>query len=284
MKDKKKKKQKISSAPKQPVSPKMKRIFLGITISLPVILFIVLEVGLRIFNYGGNLDLVIEGPPGYEKYLRCNPNVARRYFDTQTTIPTPPTQLFLKEKPANGYRIFVLGESSAAGFPYGYNVSFPNVLERALSDEFPEKTIEVVSVAMAAINSYTLLDLTDEILQQKPDALLIYTGHNEYYGALGVGSTQSLGSSAWLIRTYLKLQSLKSFILLRDIIGSMKLFLSRIFYGGSEVDAGKAKVGQSKTGRYDSRRGKLRCGSFARTQLSLRFWLFNVELDNSMVR
>jgi len=236
MKDKKKKNKPKEVKPKTPLSAAKKRIFLGITISLPFILFILLEIGLRIFNYGGNLNLVIEGPPGYEKYLRCNPNVARRYFDTQTIIPTPPTQLFLKEKPANGYRIFVLGESSAAGFPYGNNASFPNILQRALSDAFPEKNIEVISVAMSAINSYTLLDLTGEILEQTPDALLIYTGHNEYYGALGVGSTQSLGSSRWLIRTYLKLQSIKAFIVLRDVIGSIKIFFSRILYGGSEVD------------------------------------------------
>ena len=62
---------------------------------------------------------------------------------------------------------------------------------------------------MAAINSYTLLDFMDEILEQSPDALLIYTGHNEYYGALGVGSEQSLGNSRWLIHTYLKLRSVK---------------------------------------------------------------------------
>jgi len=37
---------------------------------------------------------------------------------------------------------------------------------------------------MAAINSYALLDMVDEVIQQSPDAVLIYTGHNEYYGAL----------------------------------------------------------------------------------------------------
>ena len=221
---------------KTTLSPHKKQIFWVVTLSLPVLLLIILEIGLRIFNYGGNLDLFIDGPEGYENYLRCNPNVARRYFYTQSTIPTPPRQLFLKEKPKNGYRIFVLGESSAAGFPYGNNASFPNILERGLSNAFPEKKIEVISVAMAAINSYTLLDLVDEILPQKPDALLIYTGHNEYYGALGVGSVQSLGNSRWLINTYLKLQSLRIFLLLRDFIGWIKNLTSEVLYEGSEID------------------------------------------------
>jgi tetratricopeptide (TPR) repeat protein len=231
-----KSKQKSVAAKLLVLSPKRKKIFLAITVFLPFVLLLVLEIGLRVFHYGGDLRLFIDGPPGYEKYLRCNPNVARRYFSALTTIPTPPKQLFLKQKPVNGYRIFVLGESSAAGFPYGENASFPNILQRTLSNAFPQKEIEVVTVAFAAINSYTLADLVDEILQQSPDALLIYTGHNEYYGALGVGSAQSLSNSRWLIRTYLKLESLKVFLLMRDFFGWAKIRIAGMFGKGSEID------------------------------------------------
>jgi tetratricopeptide (TPR) repeat protein len=154
----------------------------------------------------------------------------------QSTLPTPPKQLFLKQKPPNGYRIFVLGESSTAGFPYGNNASFPNVLGRSLSDAFPDRRIEVISVAMAAINSYALLDLVDELLKQSPDALLIYTGHNEYYGALGVGSVLSFGNSRWLIRTYLRLQSIKVFLLMRDLVGWLKTQVNNVLHKGSELD------------------------------------------------
>lgn len=236
MKNKKKKQNRGAGKTKPVLSPSKKRIFWIITLLLPVLFFILLETGLRIFNYGGNLDLFIGGPAGYENYLRCNPNVARRYFEAQSSIPTPPKELFLKVKPHNGYRIFVLGGSSAAGFPYGTNVSFPNILERALSRTFPDKKIEVINVSMAAINSYSLLDFTDEILEQSPDALLIYAGHNEYYGALGVGSEQSLGNSRWLIHTYLKLRTVKTFLFVRDIIGWIKIHFSKLFYGGSKID------------------------------------------------
>jgi tetratricopeptide (TPR) repeat protein len=218
------------------ISSDKKRIFWIFTISFPFLILILLEIGLRIFEYGGNLDLFIEGPPGFEKYLRANPNVARRYFYVQSTIPNPPTQLFFREKPKNGYRIFVLGESSAMGFPYGNNASFPNILERGLSNTFLDKEIEVINISMSAINTYTLLDLLNEILDQSPDALLIYTGHNEYYGALGVGSVQTLGSSSWFIKTYLKLQSFKIFLLLRDFIGWIKNLTSNVLYEGTEAD------------------------------------------------
>jgi tetratricopeptide (TPR) repeat protein len=218
------------------LSPQKRRIFWTITISLPVVILLILEIGLQIFNYGGNLDVFIDGPPGYDKYLRCNPNVARRYFYIQTKVPNPPKQLFLKQKPSNGFRIFVLGESSAAGFPYSTNVSFPNILERGLANTFPEKNIEVINISITAINSYTLLNLVDELLEQSPDALFIYTGHNEYYGALGVGSVQSIGNWPWLINTFLKFQSIKIVLLMRDALGLLKTQFNRIFHKESESD------------------------------------------------
>ena len=83
MKDKKKKQKRGVVKPRTSLSPAKKRIFWIITFSLPVLFFLILETSLHIFNYGGNLDLFIDGPAGYENYLRCNPNVARRYFETR---------------------------------------------------------------------------------------------------------------------------------------------------------------------------------------------------------
>jgi tetratricopeptide (TPR) repeat protein len=256
MKEKGKQKKKADGTPQKPLTLKKKRIFWGVTISLPLLMFLLLEISLRALDYGGNLSLFIDGPPGYEKYLRCNPDVARRYFYVQSNVPNPPKQLFLKQKPQNGYRIFVLGESSTAGFPYGNNASFPNILGRGLSRAFPEKNIEVINVAMSAISSYALLDLLDEILQQAPDALLIYTGHNEYYGALGVGSAVSLGNSRWLINASLSLQSIKTFLLLRSFIGWLQMQLSRVLYQGTEIDPSSTmmeKIVAEQTIPYGSR-------------------------------
>ena len=49
----------------------------------------------------------------------------------------------------------------------------------------------------------------DEVIEHNPDLLLIYAGHNEYYGALGVGSTESIGNARWLVKTYLNLCDFK---------------------------------------------------------------------------
>lgn len=197
-------------------------VFRVIALALPVLFFGVLELGLRLADYGGNLDLFISSGGDFTEYYICNPRVGRRYFFMQNTVPSPPNDIFLKQKPENGYRIFVLGGSTTAGYPYGPNLMFSRILQRRLSDVFPEKRIEVVNTAMTAVNSYTMVDFMSEIVDYQPDAILIYAGHNEFYGALGAASTESLGRFPGFIRLYLKLQKFKTFLLIRDGIGQLK--------------------------------------------------------------
>jgi len=194
------------------------RLFYFITFLIPVVFFALLEVVLRLTNYGGDTTLFVPTPLEDSKYYGINLNIGQRYFFMQKTTPTPRKDLFLINKPDNAYRIFVLGGSSAAGYPYGNNMMFSRILHYRLTDTFPELHIEMVNTALTAINTYTLLDFMDEIIEQKPDALLIYAGHNEFYGALGAASVESLGKVRWGVNFFLKLQRFKTFLLLRSII------------------------------------------------------------------
>jgi lysophospholipase L1-like esterase len=202
-----------------------KYLFYTITILIPFILFFIIEISLQFFQYGGESALFVPTPDQNSPYYGINMKIGKRYFHQGNFNPTPRKDLFLRNKPENGYRIFVLGGSSAAGYPYGNNITFPRILHRRLADTFPDKQIEVVNMSMTAINSYSALDFMDEIITQKPDALLIYLGHNEYYGALGVASVESLGKNYWFIHLYLKLQKFKTILLLRNII----LYLTSLF-------------------------------------------------------
>ncbi len=197
-------------------------IFSFLLFSIGVAILLLAEGVLRLFNYGGDLRLFIPATWEVSDYYRCNPDVGKRYFYKQFTVPTPPKGLFLKKKPKNGYRIFVLGGSTTAGFPYGNNLMFSQILWHKLQDTFPEKRIEMVNTAMAAVNSYTMLDFTDEILEYEPDLILIYMGHNEFYGALGVASLESAGRNRTLIKIYLKILHLRVFRLLREIISKVR--------------------------------------------------------------
>lgn len=113
------------------------------------------------------------------------------------------------------------GASSALGIPYMHGGSFPAMLEQRLRLSCPDRQVEVINTAITAVNSYTLLDLADEIVSVDPDAVIIYAGHNEYYGALGVASTQLLTNGEVIKYLYMVLDDLRLLQLLRNLQKNM---------------------------------------------------------------
>lgn len=207
---------------------KRERVFKAVLLAFPLLFLLVMESLLRGFDYGGNLALFIpqEEAPGL---MRINENVGRRYFSASEVLPETSNDVFPVTKAANAYRIFFLGGSSTFGYPYAHNGSMSKMLGQRLTDYFPERKLEIINLGMPAISSFSLLDYAEEILEQQPDALVIYAGHNEFYGALGAGSTESLGASRGFINFYLKLQRIKIMLLLRDGVEKVKgLFASAI--------------------------------------------------------
>ncbi len=71
-------------------------------------------------------------------------------------------QRFRASKPPEGFRIFVLGGSSAYGFPWGARVAFPQQLKAGLRAVWPDRTIEVVNAAGMSYASHRLRILTHE--------------------------------------------------------------------------------------------------------------------------
>lgn len=185
-----------------------------------MLFFVGLEFVLRWANVGeAPQPLVIEVPK--EKGLATlNPRVAERYFAQKQFATAPQLEFFEKTKSDSTIRIVVQGASSSAGFPYR-NASFPKLLEQKLAYAFPNYTVEVINTSIVATNSYTWLDLTAEIIALDPDMVLVYGGHNEYYGALGVASSQSRGSNPSIVNLYLKLKHLRTVQLLSNAIASV---------------------------------------------------------------
>ncbi len=189
--------------------------FYIILVAIPVLFFVLLEIGLRVFHYGTDLSMWTTIT---ENKLMLNPDVARRYFSIVKNVPSSIEDIFDKEKQPNAFRVFVLGESSAAGYPFMPLGSFSRYIRRRLELTYPHNKIEVVNIGLTAVNSYTIRDFIPEVLNQKPDLILIYTGHNEYYGALGVGSMESLGNSRTFVNLVLYLNKFKTTQLVKDFI------------------------------------------------------------------
>ena len=184
-------------------------LFKVIAICLPFTFLVLLEIILRLFNFGYNTDLFINDEI-QKGFVHNNIHIGRLFFNDQEIAPNGYSQSFLKEKPSHTFRIFVLGESSAQGFPYNQRGSFPRMLQYMFDKTCKENKVEIINLALTAINSYTLLSFTDEIGKMSPDDILIYTGHNEYYGALGVGSQQTMGNKRELVKLIISLKKFKT--------------------------------------------------------------------------
>jgi len=123
-------------------------------------------------------------------------------------------------------------------------------IRKKLEILYPENTIEVCNISMAAINSYAIRNLVPEIIKKKPDLILIYLGHNEYYGALGVGSFESLGTSRFIVNTTLWLNEFKTVEFLRNIVK----MVSSLFSSDEGINSGTlmSQMAQDNLIKYNS--------------------------------
>jgi tetratricopeptide (TPR) repeat protein len=180
----------------------------AISFLLPFLVLFLLEGGLRIFHYGYDTSLFMEYPRD-QRYQVLNPNASRKYFTDPAMAPTGNSEPFKKIKDENTCRIFVLGESTTIGYPYFHNGSFHRWLQYRLMRTFPGRSFEIINLSVTAVNSYTVLGFAKELVDDQPDAVLIYSGHNEYYGTLGVASTSRLSGNRTLIRLLLAMRRLR---------------------------------------------------------------------------
>jgi tetratricopeptide (TPR) repeat protein len=197
-------------------SPARRAIFWIILIALPFVLLGGAEIALRYAGFGQDREPLFVPSPEQPDYLQANPRVVTRFFADASQAPTVSieTAYFRRQKQPGTFRAFVQGESSAAGFPYGLGAALAGVLDQRIEREHPDREIEVISTAMAAVNSYALVDFADEIIAEQPDAVLVYVGHNEFLGILGVGSSIRLASTPGLTRAFLAVRDLRLFQLL----------------------------------------------------------------------
>lgn len=87
---------------------------------------------------------------------------------------------FPARKPAGAFRVFCLGGSTTAGWPAQHRGGYPAWLGAVLKDVLPKTDVEVVNAGFHGFDSTRVLAVLREILSYEPDAVVIYTGYNEY--------------------------------------------------------------------------------------------------------
>jgi hypothetical protein len=110
----------------------------------------------------------------YEDIFR--PFFTRKGAGYEATRPGAISGRFRAEKPAGGFRVFILGGSIAG--TYG-----PDSLPEALSRALPGRTIEVLNCGMGGYESFREAMILDEVLDYSPDLIVLLSGHNEMLGS-----------------------------------------------------------------------------------------------------
>jgi len=114
---------------------------------IPIIFFILLEVGLRTFNYGRDDKVWVDVSQDIQI---LNPEISNRYFFSTKNVPFSVESFIYKEKKESSFRVFVLGASSGAGYPYLSSASMSKFIRKKVEILYPENTIEVCNISMAA--------------------------------------------------------------------------------------------------------------------------------------
>lgn len=151
-------------------------------------LLALLEAGLRVAGVQAPEPLFrqVQGPDGQEWTL-VNEQVGANWFRTpewEDLVKQPRPGFFLAQKPPDVVRVFLLGESAAYGTPLDDNATWARQLEYLLnrSQVDPNRRVEVINLAVRAVSLAVYLDVLDPIRAASPDLVVLYGGHNEFYG------------------------------------------------------------------------------------------------------
>ena len=185
-------------------------LFIGVTLSLPLAAVGLVELSLRLAGFGGY-------PPVFKPVgtvgdralvITENEGASSFFYATRSRPGSLMQEAFLSPKPEGTARVLLVGASAIKGYPQPRAFSTGSFLEELLEGAWPDRDVEVLNLGVTAIASFPVLEILREGLAYEPDAVVIYSGHNEFFGAYGVASLHSAGRTPAMIAFQRRLRSL----------------------------------------------------------------------------
>jgi tetratricopeptide (TPR) repeat protein len=102
--------------------------------------------------------------------------VVGRVLDDPNRLAFPPS---LPDPPPGELHVAFVGESTMAGFPY-LKFGIPKVVGWQLAQMYPDRKIVLDDLSAVGLNLHTALARLDR-LTVRPQLLLLYSGHNEFF-------------------------------------------------------------------------------------------------------
>lgn len=186
-----------------------------------LLIFVGVEVTMRMAGYGIDTRLFVTPKYISDMYVD-NLRAADKFFPKQSQLTDEKLSddsirnYFPVKKPENTLRGFFIGESSVQGYPYQSNHSFSKITQEALKSGGKYQNVEIINLGVSAMTSYYIRDAALKALKYDPDFILIYAGHNEYYGNV----SYTTGGNYFSKNLYLALKELRSFQWLFNVMGT----------------------------------------------------------------
>jgi len=175
-----------------------------------VLVPIALESALVLVGYGDDARVFDTLDPGL---VTDNPEYVQRFYSVRDPGGgVQRSNLFQEPKAPSRLRVFVVGGSTAQGFPFQRNHSFTAIAESALQSLGID--VEILNLGNSAMTSYYLRDVLPDLSMYEPDLVIVYAGHNEYYGT----PSNFTGGTHTLRLLLLRLRALRSVQLLERLI------------------------------------------------------------------
>ena len=190
-----------------------------LSVTAPVVFFLFLEGILRLCGFGHPSSFTIRKTFNEKEYHIPNPQFTARFFPRQTPRLPVPFAVPVK-KPANSLRVLVLGASAAQGDPKP-EFGFSRMLDRMLSGQFPEKSIEIHNLGITAINSHVVREIAEDCRNLEADYWIVYLGNNEVIGPFGPANP-GLPSIGLIRKARISLAKSRTGQLLQNILASNK--------------------------------------------------------------
>jgi len=182
--------------------------------------FLLIELSLRIAGYGFPATAAIKSKVNGKTCYCDNIKFGWGFFPRNIAREFEPF-IFPVDKPDGTYRIFIFGASAAMGTP-DQSFCFGRFLRTMLRQRYPEANFEVITAAMAAINSHVVYQVAKDCARYDPDLFIVYLGNNEVTGPYGAGTVFApLSDNLSAIRIGIGLKRTRLGQLLTNLLGSI---------------------------------------------------------------
>jgi len=122
-------------------------------------------------------------------------------------------QSFEAIKPKDTYRMFFLGGSTVRGRPFAVDTAFAKWVELELNRRINSTVYQSVNCGGLSYASFRLQHISKEVLNYKPDLLVLATGHNEFL------ENRTFNQASQQAEVRSALESLRLVVWLRSLIG-----------------------------------------------------------------